>query len=360
MTPQIEGARTSFASGRRASWVPFGSTPARRGVGAVLAAILCAFTTVVLVRLGEVARLPLAEKGVVLAGWALLYAGSVWSARAAGRLRRRFDTDVAGTIALCVLAGMMATAVLAPLVVGSHPADVAPAARYDAPSAAHPMGTDRFGRDVWSRVVYGGRASFGVCALSVALAVAMGTLFGALSGMAPRRIDDAMMRTVDGLLSFPRLLLLLTAVALVPPGAGTLAVFIAVTGWMGMARIVRGEVRRMRAREFVEAAVATGVGTPRLLARHLLPNALGALVVAATLNAGTVILVESSLSFLGLGLAPPTPSWGGMVFEGRDAFSTAWWVSGFPAIAITVAVVALNLMGDGIRDALEVRSSTEG
>jgi ABC-type dipeptide/oligopeptide/nickel transport system permease subunit len=283
----------------------------------------------------------------------------VWSARAAGRLRRRFDTDAVATIALCVLLAMAATAVLAPLVVGQDPADVAPATRYDAPSAAHPMGTDRFGRDVWSRVVYGGRASFGVCALSVALAVAMGTLFGALSGMAPRRIDDALMRAVDGLLSFPRLLLLLTAVALVPPGAGTLAVFIAATGWMGMARIVRGEVRRMRSREFVEAAVATGVGKSRLLTRHLLPNALGALVVAATLNAGTVILIESSLSFLGLGLAPPTPSWGGMVFEGRDALSTAWWTSAFPALAITIAVVALNLVGDGIRDALDARSSME-
>jgi peptide/nickel transport system permease protein len=168
-----------------------------------------------------------------------------------------------------------------------------------------------------------------------------------------------MMRVVDGLLSFPRLLLLLTAVALAPPGAATLAVFIAVTGWMGMARIVRGEVRRMRTREFVDAAIATGVGRPRLLARHLLPNALGALVVAATLNAGAVILVESSLSFLGLGLAPPTPSWGGMVFEGRDALATAWWVSAFPALAIALAVIALNLVGDGVRDAVDARSSME-
>ncbi len=357
MTGRMGPPGASLVSGRRAAWVPFASAPGRRGVGAVLAAVLCAYTAVVLVRFGEAVRLPLAEKAVVAAGWILLFAGAVASARTVARLRRRFDTDAVMTMALCVLVTMAAAAVLAPLVVGHDPADVAPATRYDAPSTAHPMGTDRFGRDVWSRVVHGGRASFGVCALSVALAVAMGTLFGAVSGMAPRRIDDAMMRTVDGLLSFPRLLLLLTAVALVPPGAGTLAVFIAATGWMGMARIVRGEVRRMRAREFVEAAVATGIGKSRLLTRHLLPNALGALVVAATLNAGTVILIESSLSFLGLGLAPPTPSWGGMVFEGRDALSSAWWVSGFPALAITIAVVALNLVGDGIRDALDARSS---
>jgi peptide/nickel transport system permease protein len=312
-----------------------------------------------LVRLGEIGRLPPGDRIVILAGWVLLYAGTVWSARDRGRWRRRFEADAGAILALMVVAGMMATSLLAPLVVGSHPADVAPATRYEAPSASHPMGTDRFGRDVWSRVVHGGRASFGVCILSVALAVALGTLFGAISGIAPRRLDDAMMRGVDGLLSFPRLLLLLTAVALAPPGPGTLAVFIAMTGWMGLARIVRGEVRRMRGREFVQAAVATGVGRTRLLAQHLLPNALGALVVAATLNAGTVILVESSLSFLGLGLAPPTPSWGGMVFDGRDALSAAWWVSAFPALAITVAVVGLNVIGDGVRDALDVRSSTE-
>ncbi len=357
MTTNAESPAPPNAPRRRL--VPFGGPPGRRGVGVVLAAGLCAYTAVVWFRFGEIGRLPIEEKAVVLAGWALLYSAVVASARERSRMRRRFDADPVAIVALVVLLAMVAVAVLAPLVVGAHPSDVAPATRYQAPSGSHPMGTDRFGRDVWSRLVYGGRASFGVCALSVALAVAMGALFGALSGMAPRRLDDAMMRIVDGLLSFPRLLLILTAVALVPPGAGTLAVFIAATGWMGMARIVRGEVRRMRSREFVDAAIATGVAKPRLFARHLLPNALGALVVAATLNAGAVILVESSLSFLGLGLAPPTPSWGGMVFEGRDALSTAWWVSSFPALAITVAVVALNLVGDGIRDALDVRSSTE-
>lgn len=359
MTPQTAPSGNFVAYRRLAMWVPFAEEAGRRGVGAVLAASLCAYTMVALIRLSEIGRLPSGERAVILAGWALLYAGTVWSARGRGRWRRRFDADAGAMLALAVLVGMMATSLVAPLVVGPHPADVAPATRYEAPSASHPMGTDRFGRDVWSRVVHGGRASFGVCMLSVALAVAIGTLFGAVSGIAPRRLDDAMMRGVDGLLSFPRLLLLLTAVALVPPGPGTLAVFIAVTGWMGMARIVRGEVRRMRGREFVEAAVATGIGRTRLLARHLLPNALGALVVAATLNAGTVILVESSLSFLGLGLAPPTPSWGGMVFDGRDALGDAWWVSAFPALAITVAVVALNVIGDGVRDALDARSSME-
>jgi peptide/nickel transport system permease protein len=313
----------------------------------------------VLLRLRELAGLPLHELAVVLSGWACAYTVMVWAARQRGRIRRRFDADAVALVALAVLVVMVGLAQLGPLVTGADPSDIAPAVRYSAPSPDHPLGTDRFGRDVWARLVYGARASFAVCALSVALAMVIGTLFGALSGMAPRRVDDVMMRVVDGLLSFPRLLLILTAVALVPPGAWTLAIFIAATGWMGLARIVRGEVRRLRSREFVEAAVATGVATPRLVARHLLPNAVGALIVAATLNAGTVILIESTLSFLGLGLAPPTPSWGGMVFEGRDALGSAWWVSAFPALAITLAVVALNMVGDGIRDAFEVRSSVE-
>lgn len=341
------------------AWLPFASPGTRRGVGAVLAAVLCAYSAVVLLRLRELAGLPLHEKAVVLSGWACAYFVMVWAARRRGRIRRRLEADTVALAALAVLVVMVGLAQLGPLVTGADPSDVAPAIRFSAPSADHPLGTDRFGRDVWARLVYGARASFAVCALSVALAVVIGTLFGAVSGMAPRRVDDVMMRVVDGLLSFPRLLLILTAVALVPPGAGTLAVFIAATGWMGLARIVRGEVRRLRSREFVEAAVATGVATPRLMARHLLPNAVGALIVAATLNAGTVILIESTLSFLGLGLSPPTPSWGGMVFEGRDALGSAWWVSASPALAITLAVVALNMVGDGIRDAFEVRSSTE-
>ncbi len=341
------------------AWLPFANPGTRRGVGAVLAAVVSAYSAVVLLRLRELAGLPSHERVVVLSGWVCAYAVMVWTARRRGQIRRRFDADTVALVALAILVVMVGLAELGPLVTGADPRDVAPAIRYSAPSADHPLGTDRFGRDVWARLVYGARASFAVCALSVALAMVIGTLFGALSGMAPRRVDDVMMRVVDGLLSFPRLLLILTAVALVPPGAGTLAVFIAATGWMGLARIVRGEVRRLRSREFVEAAVATGVATPRLVARHVLPNAVGALIVAATLNAGTVILIESTLSFLGLGLAPPTPSWGGMVYEGRDALGSAWWVSAFPALAITFAVVALNMVGDGIRDALEVRSSTE-
>ncbi|MDH4035993.1 MAG: ABC transporter permease [Candidatus Krumholzibacteria bacterium] len=293
---------------------------------------------------------------VLLAG--LLYACAVAGGKArTTKLYQRFSRNAVAVVSLALLLAMVCGAVLAPLVAGADPSALtAPSlTRYAAPGVDHPLGTDRFGRDVWARLVYGGRASFGVCALSILLAVLFGTTLGALSGMAPARIDDALMRFVDGMLSFPRLLLLLAAVAFLPPGPVALALLIAGTGWMGIARIVRGEVRRLRGREFVEAAVAAGIGRGRIVVRHILPNAAGAVVVTATLSAGTVILLESSLSFLGLGIQPPAPSWGSMVFEGRDALATAWWVSAFPAVAITLAVVALNLVGDGIRDALDTR-----
>jgi len=185
--------------------------------------------------------------------------------------------------------------------------------------------------------------------------VAIGTAVGAVSGIAHRRLDDALMRVVDGMLAFPRILLLMTVVTLAPPGPVTLGIALAATGWMGIARIVRGEMRRLRGREFVEAAIAAGAGRARLVWRHLLPNTTGHVIVAATLNAGAVVMLEASLSFLGLGVQPPTPSWGAMVFEGRDALVDAWWVSAFPATAITIAVVSLNVVGDGLRDSLHAR-----
>lgn len=256
-----------------------------------------------------------------------------------------------------VALGAGCAAALAPLLAAVDPLAIENAAetRFQAPSGQHLLGTDRFGRDIWARLLFGARASLGVGIVSVALAVLFGTLFGAVSGLSGRRLDDAMMRIVDGLLAFPRLLLVLVLVALFSSSYGLLIVVIASTGWMGIARLVRGEVLRLRQRDFVTAAVAGGVGRTRLVLKHLLPNAAGPVIVAATLNIGAVILLESYLSFLGLGVQLPTPSWGAMVFEGRDALSIAWWVPAFPAIAITISVVAFNAIGDGLRDALERR-----
>jgi len=253
--------------------------------------------------------------------------------------------------------GVACAATLAPLLASGDPVAIANAAqtRFEAPSGSHLLGTDRFGRDIWARIVYGGRASLGVGVVSVLLAVVFGALYGAASGLARRRVDDALMRVVDGLLAFPRLLLVLVLVAFFSNSYGLLVVAIASTGWMGIARLVRGEVIRLRQRDFVTAAVASGAGRARLVLRHLMPNVAGAVIVAATLNIGAVILLESYLSFLGLGVQPPTPSWGAMVYEGRDALGVAWWVPAFPALAITISVTAFNAIGDGLRDALESR-----
>lgn len=337
----------------------------RASLGVVLAGSATVYTVVALLRLPAWSRFtPVEAAGA--AGFAAALAVLAWRAHRETdperrRLRRRFESNTAALAALAVLIALAGMVALAPVLGGADPVAVGPVdARYAPPSASHPMGTDRFARDVWSRVAHGGRATFALCLLAVGLAVVIGTAVGAVSGAVPARADDALMRVVDGMLAFPRILLLLTVVAVAPPGALTLGVALAATGWMGIARIVRGEVRRMREREFVEAAVAAGAGRVRLVWRHMLPNTTGHVVVAATLNAGAVVVLESSLSFLGLGIQPPAPSWGAMVFEGRDALSHAWWVSAFPALAITTAVVALNLVGDGLRDALQARDPAAG
>jgi peptide/nickel transport system permease protein len=256
-----------------------------------------------------------------------------------------------------IFLALVCAAILAPLLATADPVgQESPArTRYQTPSASHPMGTDKFGRDVYSRVVYGARVSLSVGVISVALAVLLGMAVGVFSGYVGGRVDDVVMRLVDGLLSFPRLLFVLTLVALFSNSFILLVFVISATGWMGVARLVRGEILRLKRREFVQAAVATGMGRARLIVRHLMPNSLGPVIVAATLNVGAVILLESYLSFLGLGVQPPQPSWGAMVFDGREVLLEAWWVSAFPAVAIVVAVVACNLMGDGLRDAMDSR-----
>jgi peptide/nickel transport system permease protein len=271
---------------------------------------------------------------------------------------RRLSANRAAVWGLGVVLVMMCASLLAPLLApGVDPVEATDpvATRYQSPSGEHLLGTDRFGRDIWARVLYGARTSMGIAVTAVLLSSLLGTAYGAASGFASRRVDDTMMRVVDGLLAFPRLVLVLTLVALFSNSVALLVVAIAATGWMGAARLVRAEVLRLKERDFVHAAVATGIGQVRLVARHLLPNAAGPVIVAATLNVGGVILLESYLSFLGLGVQPPGPSWGSMVYEGRDVLVDAWWVAAFPAMTITLAVVAFNLMGDGLRDALETR-----
>jgi len=277
-----------------------------------------------------------------------------------GSATRRFHSGRLGAIGSVLFLLLLVTSILGPLIAPYDPAEqVDPVAdQYQPPSVEHPMGTDKFGRDIFTRVLYGSQTSLAVSVFAVVIASMIGLVIGAFAGFAGGWFDELVMRFVDGLLAFPRLLLVLTALALFANSFWVVVVLLALTGWMGISRLVRAEVLRLKELDFVRAAVATGVGRSHIVWKHLIPNLLGPVFVGATLRIGTIILLESYLSFLGLGVQPPVPSWGGMVFDGRDVLVTAWWVSAFPGLAIVAAVMACNLVGDGLRDSLDVRSSS--
>lgn len=276
-----------------------------------------------------------------------------------GGVMRRFQTHRMGVLGMALFMFFLVASLLAPLLAPYHPtAQPDPVSdQYQAPSRLHPMGTDKFGRDILSRVLYGSQTSLAVALLAVSLATFIGLFVGAFSGYRGGWVDDLTMRVVDGLLAFPRLLLVLTVVAFFARSFWVVVLLLALTGWMGVSRLVRGEVLRLKERDFIHAAVATGVSRGRVVWKHIVPNTLGPVVISATLRIGTIILLESYLSFLGLGVQPPAPSWGGMVFNGRDVLLSAWWVSAFPGLAIVLAVMACNLVGDGLRDALDVKTA---
>ena len=229
---------------------------------------------------------------------------------------------------------------------------VPPLAR-DAGGAWHLLGTDRFGRDLSVRMMLAGRLSLLVGVIGAGLSGAVGTLLGAIAGWwAGSAVDRAITAVADILLALPRLVLLLVGVALWPPGVLTILVVLVLTGWMGVARLVRAEVRTVRERPYVPAAQALGASQLRVLGRHVLPNAIGPALVATTLGVGNAILLESGLSFLGLGIQPPAPSWGNMIAGGRDLLVVAPWVSLAPGIALVLTVLATTVLGDAWRDRL--------
>lgn len=217
------------------------------------------------------------------------------------------------------------------------------------------LGTDGVGRDLLSRILYGGRLSLLIGATAVLLALTVGLAVGSLAATGSRWLDGLLMRGVDAALAFPTLFLLITLSALFNAGTWVVALLLGGTAWMGVSRLVRGEILGLRERDFVLAARAAGLSRWRILVRHLLPNAWGPVVVQATLLLVDVILVEAALSFLGLGIQPPTPTWGNMIADGQVDLHSAWWISTFPGIALAITVISFNLLADGLRDALAPR-----
>ena len=221
--------------------------------------------------------------------------------------------------------------------------------RYLAPSWDHPFGTDKFGRDVFSRVLYGGRISLAIAVSVVLLSMTIGLLYGTTSGYLGGLVDTLLMRFLDFLLAFPSIFLIITVVAVFRMSHWYLIPILALTGWMETARIIRAEVLSVQKRDFVLAAVGLGLSRVHILTRHVIPNCLTPVMIAATLKVGEVILVESALSFLGIGVQPPVPSWGNIINDGRDVLLRAWWISTFPGFFIVLSVMSFSLLGDGIR-----------
>jgi len=265
---------------------------------------------------------------------------------------RKNPLAVAGSVLVALL---FVISILAPVISRYDPDEIIIANILQPPSLSHPMGTDQLGRDVLSRMFWGSRISLKVGFVSVGISIFIGTLMGALAGFYGGWVEKVVMRLVDIMLCFPSFFLILAVIAILEPSIWNIMAVIGVTSWMGVARFVRAEFLSLKEREFILAAKALGLSDARIIFRHMLPNALAPVLVSATFGVAGAILTESALSFLGIGVQPPTPSWGNILTAGKENIATAWWLSLFPGLAILITVLAYNLLGEGIRDTIDPR-----
>ncbi|MFO7726930.1 MAG: ABC transporter permease [Desulfonatronovibrio sp.] len=258
-------------------------------------------------------------------------------------------------LGIFIVGTMSVVALLAPFIAPFDPTHINVDAILHPPCAKYLLGTDTLGRDVFSRLVYGARVSLWVGFVAVGISLAIGIFLGLIAGYFGKLVDEVIMRFVDVMLCFPSFFLILAVIAFLEPSLTNIMIVIGLTSWMGVARLVRAETLTLRERDFVHAARLGGAGTRRLLLVHILPNAMPPVLVSATLGVAAAILTESALSFLGLGVQPPTPSWGNILMEGKDVMGIAYWLSIFPGLSILITVLGYNLLGESIRDLLDPR-----
>lgn len=269
------------------------------------------------------------------------------------RLKRNRLAMVGGAVVLL----LFLISLSAPWLTPHHPSAINAWQVLQPPSWQHWFGTDELGRDVLARVLFGARISLKVGFVAVGIAVVLGMAIGLAAGYYGGWLDTILMRLVDIMLCFPSFFLILAVIAFLQPSIWIIMAVIGLTGWMGVARLVRAEVLAIREMEYILAARCIGCSDLRIIVRHILPNALSPVLVAATLGVAGAILTESALSFLGIGVQPPTPSWGNILTSGKDYIEFAWWLSLFPGLAILITVLSYNLLGEGIRDALDPRTT---
>lgn len=272
---------------------------------------------------------------------------------------RRSRLDVTLTIGLVVTVLFASIAVFAPVIAAQDPAEqnleqrLIPPVPMVGSDPLHPLGTDHLGRDVWSRLCYGARISLLVAILAVLGSGVLGVLLGLVAGYFGGFIESTIMGLVDAQLALPFVLVAIALVVILGPSFLNIVAVLVLTGWVAYARVVRSIVLSLKEREFVEASRAVGAGTARILFRHILPNTFGVIVVIATLQVAEMMISEAALSFLGLGIQPPTPSWGNMIADGRTYLARAWWLSTLPGLAITISVIAINFLGDSLRERMD-------